>query len=176
MQSLSKHLNISSKALRKAPQGQLDEPVAVVQHLGEAEVCSKGAFFGFGFKGLGFRGLRFRVKVLGFRVWGLGPLLEALRVPGVFGLRVCWVLGVYGVLGVRAFKVWGSGWIGAWGPRQSRFSVRRPPPPCYTLQARPGPNMLNPCDCAYFSHMAAPKPSTGTRISSQTHPKHTRSL
>ena len=43
-------------------------------------------------------------------------------------------------------------------------------------RARPGPNMPNPCDCAYFSHMAAPKPSTVTRMSSQTHPILARSL
>ena len=30
----------------------------------------------------------------------------------------------------------------------------------------------NPCECAHFSHMAAPKPSTVTRTSSQTHPIH----
>ena len=33
--------------------------------------------------------------------------------------------------------------------------------------ANPSPN---PCDCAHFSHMSAPEPSTVTRISSQTHP------
>ena len=54
-------------------------------------------------------------------------------------------------------------------------SATRPFPPTPMVSsppplARPGPNMPNPCDCACFSHMAAPKPSTVTRISSQTHP------
>ena len=51
-------------------------------------------------------------------------------------------------------------------------SPRRPPPPppWYPHPARPGPIMPNPCDCAHFSHMAAPKPSTVTRSSSPTHP------
>ena len=48
-------------------------------------------------------------------------------------------------------------------------SPNPPPPPPPLPPARPSPNMPNPCDCAYFSRMAAPK-STATRISSQTHP------
>ena len=38
-------------------------------------------------------------------------------------------------------------------------------PPPGLLPGRP-----NPCNCLHFFHMAAPKPSTVTRISSQTHP------
>ena len=58
---------------------------------------------------------------------------------GVEGSGCIWAegvlgLGVYGVLGVRAFKVWGSGWIGAWGPRTNPFSrfAEPPPPMLYT--------------------------------------------
>ena len=52
------------------------------------------------------------------------------------------------------------------GIKWPRFA-RTPPPP--SNPARSGPNMPNPRDCVHLSHMAAPKPSAVTRISSQTH-------
>ena len=45
------------------------------------------------------------------------------------------------------------------------FFGSRPPP-----SGTPRSKYAEFCDCAYFSHMAAPKPSTVTKISSQTCP------